>query len=76
MEWFSKLTKSTLASAWFVFRLEASFRPHANTTSKCSLSVWFEGLWCVGFDFISFQGLDLEETPSPVQTARVEEDVC
>lgn len=25
-------------------------------------------------DFISFQGLDLEETPSPVQTARVEED--
>lgn len=46
----------------------------ANTTSKCSLSVWFEGLWCMELDFISFQGLDLEETPSPVQTARVEED--
>lgn len=46
----------------------------ANTTSKRSLSVWFEGLWCMELDFISFQGLDLEETPSPVQTARVEED--
>lgn len=46
----------------------------ANTTSKRSLSVWFEGLWCMAFDFISFQGLDLEETPSPVQSARVEED--
>ena len=68
MERFSKLTKSTPASAWFARTTD--------TTSKRSLSVWFEGLWCMGFDFISFQGLDLEETPSPVQTARVEEDVC
>lgn len=44
----------------------------ANATSKRSLSVWFEGLWCMEFDFISFQGLDLEETPSPGQTTRVE----